>query len=100
MRSDSCLPGCVVGQTSDGSCLLCFRWLGGLQFVAQQFGLESYADELLPKVVVQVVGNALLLASAGVEHLALCQGALRHRQLQARGLPLNRSLQAVPLSPE
>src|SRR5437667_2325850 len=60
-----------------------------LQLLAQQLGLESDADEVLPEVVVQVVGNAPLLARASLDYLALGQVAFCHLQLQAGVLLLD-----------
>src|SRR6266513_1802351 len=70
------------------------------QLLAQQFGLESDADEVLPEVVVQVVGNAALLARASLDYLALGQGAFCHLQLQAGVLLLDDCLELVALLPE
>src|SRR6266566_7164852 len=70
------------------------------QLPAQQFGLESDADEELPEVVVQVVGNAALLARASLDYLALGQGAFCHLQLQAGVLLLDDCLELVALLPE
>src|SRR5207244_3517128 len=71
-----------------------------LQLLAQQLGLESDADEVLPEVVVQVVGNAALLARASLDYLALGQVAFCHLQLQAGVLLLNDCLELVALLPE
>src|SRR5438093_10254128 len=70
------------------------------QLLTQQFGLESDADEVLPEVVVQVVGNAALLARASLDYLALGQGAFCHLQLQAGVLLLDDCLESVALLPE
>src|SRR5438094_5392487 len=71
-----------------------------LQLLAQQLGLESDPDEVLPEVIVQVVGNATLLARASLDYLALGQGAFCHLQLQAGVLLLNDCVELVPLLPE
>src|SRR6059058_1514278 len=71
-----------------------------LQLLAQQLGLESDADEVLPEVVVQVVGNAPLLARASLDYLTLGQGAFCHLQLQAGVLLLDDCLELVALLPE
>src|SRR6266566_6206704 len=71
-----------------------------LQLLAQQLGLESDADEVLPEVVVQVVGNAPLLARASLDYLALGQVAFCHLQLQEGVLLLDDCLELVALLPE
>src|SRR5437868_4349418 len=71
-----------------------------LQLLAQQFGLKSDTDEVLPKVVVQIVGNAPLLARPRLDYLTLGQGAFCHLQLQAGVLLLDDCLELVELLPE
>src|SRR5438477_9926350 len=71
-----------------------------LQLLAQQLGLESDADEVLPEVVVQVVGNAALLARASLDYLALGQVAFCHLQLQASVLLLYDCLELIAVLPE
>src|SRR5207248_8754844 len=71
-----------------------------LQFLAQQLGLESDADEVLPEVVVQVVGNAALLARPSLDYLALGQGSFCHLQLQAGVLLLDDGLDVVAMLAE
>src|SRR5438045_7050772 len=71
-----------------------------LQLLAQQLGLESDADEVLPEAVVQVVGNAALLARASLDYLALGQVAFCHLQLQAGVLLLDDCAELVALLPE
>src|SRR5436309_266648 len=70
-----------------------------LQLLAQEFGLESDADEVLPEVVVQVVGNAPLLARASLDYLALGQSPFCHLQLQAGVLLLDDRLELVAFLP-
>src|SRR5438874_2448123 len=71
-----------------------------LQLLGQQFGPESDTDEVLPEVVMQVVGNAALLARASVDYLVLGQGAFCHLQLQAGVLLLDDCLELVASLPE
>src|SRR6266567_8319636 len=71
-----------------------------LQLLGQQFGLESDTDEVLPEVVVQVVGNAALLACASLDYLVLGQGTFCHLQLQAGVLLLDDCLELVASLPE
>ena len=61
------------------------RRMRRLQLLAQQFGLESDADEVLPEVVVQLVGNAALLAR---DSRALA-GITKRRTLNTRHRALN-----------
>src|SRR5437762_14354801 len=71
-----------------------------LQLLTQQFSLERDTDEVLPEVVVQVIGNAALLACASLDYLALGQVAFCHLQLQAGVLLLDDCVELVALLPE